>query len=240
MHQGEPLAPTSAAGSAPQTSRHTGMTTCLRRGAWGGRRCCQAGRLTIARCRRARGRDRALRIVVSNMRRKGAHFYRAFADDTRQQTIMGRRHGRRWSHVRNGIVAASRRPGTAAHQQEQEGEQANQGAHGHGLTRSEFHEEPNEVIDDGPLHGILPSARCQCWRRHSPATATPRHQPGRALWQCLAIIPDHGRNFYIGQCSGTAPAVSGKIIDSGRHRGIMTAGADDMPEAWTARALEDE
>jgi hypothetical protein len=108
------------------------------------------------------------------MRRKGAHFYRTFADDTRQQTIMGRRHGRLWSHMRHSIVAASGRAGTAAHQQEQEGEQANQGAHGHGFTRSEFHEEPNEVIDDGPLHGVLPSARCQCWRR----MLLPRRHPG--------------------------------------------------------------
>jgi hypothetical protein len=175
--------------------------------------------------------------VVGNVRRKGAHFYRVFADDTRQQTIMGRRHGRLWGHVRHGLVAVNGRSGTAAHQQEQEGEQANQGAQGHGLARGEFHEEPDEVIDDGPLHGILPSARCQCWRR----MLLPRRYPGiNQGVRYGSVSPSY---LITGGISTSANAAAlplqllDKIIDSGRRSGIMKAGAEKcprrgQPEPW--------
>jgi hypothetical protein len=167
--------------------------------------------------------------VVGNVRRKGAHFYRVFADDTREQTIMGRRRWRRWSEVRHSLVAASSGPGTAAHQQEQEGEQANQGAQGHGLARGEFHEESDEVIDDGPLHGILPSARCQCWRR----ILLPRRYPGiNQGARYSSVSPSYLITSGISTSTNAAALplqFLDKIIDSGSRSGIMKAGTDACP-----------
>ena len=93
-----------------------------------------------------------LSIVGGNVHPKGAHFHRAFADDTREQAIICGRCRWLWDRVINDRLSGIRGQGTASYAQEQEGEQANQGADGHGLARGEFHDEGEEVIDDGPLH----------------------------------------------------------------------------------------
>jgi hypothetical protein len=105
----------------------------------------------------------ALSIVGSNVQLKGAHFHRAFADDTREQAIICGRCRWLWGRVVNDRLGVIRGPGTSSHIQEQEGKQANQGADSHGLARGEFYDEGEEVIDDDPRHSTHPSASGHGW-----------------------------------------------------------------------------